>query len=140
VPDQNGNNFSQVKTGDTKFVSEGLRDFFLHRDLGIAEATSGKVIAQQVKAKFAPEDCTGWHHHVAVFHIVYMFEGWARLMYGTEETLVAAGNCVRHRPNNGRPQIIFHIPSHQRIAMKTAIRRTSQSTNAPKAAPVLVFG
>ena len=31
-----------------------------------------------------------------------------------------------------------HIIS-QRIAMKTAIRRTSQPTNAPKAAPVLVF-
>ena len=36
--------FSHVKPGDTQFRSEGLRDFFTYRDLGIAEATGGKVI------------------------------------------------------------------------------------------------
>ena len=29
--------FSHVKPGDTQFVPGGLRDFFLYRDLGIAE-------------------------------------------------------------------------------------------------------
>lgn len=66
MPDQNGNNFSHIKPGDTKFESEGLRDFFLYRDLGIADATSGKVIAQLVKANFAPKDGTGWHHRLCV--------------------------------------------------------------------------
>ena len=92
------NKFSHVKPGDTAFKAEGLRDFFLYRDLGIADATGGKVIAQLVKANIAPKDGTGWHHHVADFHIVYMLKGWARFMYGTEETLVAAGDCVHQRP------------------------------------------
>jgi quercetin dioxygenase-like cupin family protein len=90
--------FSHIKPGDTEFKGEGLRDFFLYRDLGIAAATSGKVMAQLVKANFAPKDGTGWHHHVADFHIVYMLKGWARFMYGDQETLVAAGDCVHQRP------------------------------------------
>ena len=64
--------FSRIKPGDTQFVPGGLRDFFLYRDLGIAEATNGKVIAHLVKANRAPETGTGWHKHEADFQIVIM--------------------------------------------------------------------
>lgn len=90
--------FSHVKEGDTPFVSEGLRDFFLYRDLGITAATGGKVIAQLVRANMAPEAGTGWHRHVADFHIVIMLKGWARFMYEDKDTLVEAGDCVHQRP------------------------------------------
>ena len=90
--------FSHVKPEETKFRSEGLRDFFLYRDLGIADATHGKVIAQLVKANEAPEKGTGWHRHEADFHIVIMLKGWARFMYEDKDTLVAAGDCVHQRP------------------------------------------
>ena len=90
--------FSHVKPGDTEFKGGGLRDFFLYRDLGIADATHGRVLAQLVKANLPPQDGTGWHHHVADFHIVIMLKGWARFMYGDQETLVAAGDCVHQRP------------------------------------------
>jgi len=33
------------QAGDTHYKAGGLRDFFLYRDLGIAGATNGKVIA-----------------------------------------------------------------------------------------------
>ena len=42
--------FSHVKPGDTEFKGGGLRDFFLYRDLGIADATGGQVICHLVKA------------------------------------------------------------------------------------------
>jgi quercetin dioxygenase-like cupin family protein len=90
--------FSHVKPGDTKFLSGGLRDFFSYRDLGIADATNGKVVAQLVRANEAPQDGTGWHYHEADFHIVIMLKGWARFMYEDKETLVAAGDCVHQRP------------------------------------------
>ena len=90
--------FSHVKPGDTDFKEGGLRDFFLYRDLGVAEATAGKVLAQLVRANAAPEKGTGWHYHGAEFHIVYMLKGWARFMYGDLETLVNAGDCVHQRP------------------------------------------
>ena len=40
------NMFAHVKPGDTPWVGEGLRDFFLYRDLGVAIATGGRVLAQ----------------------------------------------------------------------------------------------
>jgi len=90
--------FSHVKPDATPWRGEGLRDFFLYRDLGIAEATHGKVIAHLVKANNAPEKGTGWHRHEAEFQIVLMLKGWARFMYEDQETLVEAGDCVHQRP------------------------------------------
>jgi quercetin dioxygenase-like cupin family protein len=90
--------FSHVKPGETPWRSHGLRDFFLYRDLGVAGATGGRVIAQLVKANEAPEKGTGWHRHEAEFHVVFMTKGWAKFMYENEEHLVSAGDCVHQRP------------------------------------------
>ena len=90
--------FSHVKPGDTQWKEGGLRDFFLYRDLGVAAATHGKVIAHLVKANAPPEEGTGWHYHVADFQIVIMTKGWARFMYGDKEYLVEAGDCVHQKP------------------------------------------
>ena len=96
--DKTATTFSHVKPGDTEWTGGGLRDFFLYRDLGIAKATNGKVIAHLVKANMAPEKGTGWHIHVSDFQIVYMTKGWAKFIYDGKETLVEAGDCVHQRP------------------------------------------
>jgi quercetin dioxygenase-like cupin family protein len=96
--DKTSTKFSHVKPGDTPWRSDGLRDFFLYKDLGVAAATNGAVIAHLVKANMAPEKGTGWHQHEAEFHIVLMLKGWAKFMYENEEHLVAAGDCVHQRP------------------------------------------
>ncbi|WP_034995950.1 cupin domain-containing protein [Beijerinckia mobilis] len=92
------NLFSHNKPGDTEFRTDGLRDFFSYRDLGVADATGGRVLVQVVKANKAPEKGTGWHIHEAQFHVVIMLKGWARFMYGDKETLVSAGDCVHQQP------------------------------------------
>jgi quercetin dioxygenase-like cupin family protein len=92
------NYFSHIKAQDTKFTKGGLRDFFVYRDLGIAEATGGRVVAQLVRANAEPKAGTGWHIHRAQFHIVYMIKDWARFMYEENETLVSAGDCVHQKP------------------------------------------
>ena len=94
------NLFSHVKPDDTGWRTDGLRSFFLYRDLGVADATGGRVIAQLVKAnpEFPPEAGTGWHQHVADFHIVFMTKGWAKFMYGDKKHLVSAGDCVHQQP------------------------------------------
>jgi hypothetical protein len=75
--------FSHVKPDDTEFTGGGLRDFFLYRDLGIADATGGQVICHLVKANpdLPPVDGTGWHRHECDFQIVIM-------------TKSAAGDCA----------------------------------------------
>jgi hypothetical protein len=92
VKSPRGTTFSHVKPQDTVFRGDGLRDFFLYRDLGTAAATGGKVIAQLVMAHYAPERGTGWHRHEADFHIEIMRRGWA-------------GDCVHQRP--GVRQYLF---------------------------------
>ena len=69
--------FSHVKPGDTDYKGGGLRDFFLYRDLGIADATGGQVICHLVKANpdRPPEEGTGWHRHECDFQIVIMMTG-----------------------------------------------------------------
>ena len=98
MPDHTAKTFSHIKPADTYFEKGGLRDFFLYRDLGVAEATKGKVIAHLVKANMAPETGTGWHRHDADFQIVIMTKGWARFMYEDKPTLVEAGDVVHQRP------------------------------------------
>lgn len=104
-----GTAFSHVQPGHTVFRGDGLRDFFLYRDLGVAAATQGKVLAQRVIAHNAPEKGTGWHRHGADFHIVVMLRGWARFMYEDPETLVAAGDRVHQRPGV-RHDLLDHSP------------------------------
>ena len=58
------------------------------------------MIAQLVKANpdRPPEHGTGWHKHVADFHIVIMNKGWARFMYNDQEHLVSAGDRLHQQP------------------------------------------
>src|SRR5258708_28550455 len=97
------NKFSHVKPGDTEFTSEGLRDFFLYRDLGIAAATGGQVICHLVKANadMPPGDGTGWHRHDRDFQILIMMEGWARVLYEDKPTLGPARPVVHQSPGLG---------------------------------------
>jgi quercetin dioxygenase-like cupin family protein len=98
MTDAGATDFSHVKLTDTAYVDGGLRGFFQYRDLGIAAATHGKVVAHLVRAKLPPTDGTGWHKHIADFQIVIMVKGWAKFMYGDKVTLVEAGDCVHQQP------------------------------------------
>ena len=126
--------FSHVKPGDTTFRSDGLRDFFIYRDLGIADATAGKVIAQLVRANNAPEKGTGWHRHEADFHIVIMLKGWARFMYEDQNTLVSAGDCVHQRP--GIVHYLFdYSPDMEYLEVVGPADFTSTDATGPCAVP-----
>ena len=126
--------FSHVKPGDIAWKSGGLRDFFLYKDLGIAAATGGKVIAHLVKANEAPEQGTGWHRHEAEFHIVYMLKGWAKFMYEDRETLVSAGDCVQQRP--GIVHFLYdYSPDMEYLEVVGPADFTSIDMPAPAAVP-----
>src|SRR6266404_5350954 len=105
--------FSHVKPGDTEFTGGGLRDFFLYRDLGIADATDGQVICHLVKAnpEMPPEDGTGWHRHECDFQIVIMTKGWARFMYEDKLTLVQ-GRRRRAPAAGDRALSVRLLPGH----------------------------
>ncbi|HEY1611733.1 MAG TPA: cupin domain-containing protein [Paraburkholderia sp.] len=134
MPTETATRFSHVKPQDTSFEGGGLRDFFLYRDLGIAAATHGKVVAQLVRANLAPEQGTGWHRHEAEFHIVIMLKGWARFMYGENETLVEAGDCVHQSP--GIPHYLFdYSPDMEYLEIVGPADFKSIDVEAPCAVP-----
>ena len=93
-----GTKFSHNTPNDTKFLPDGLREFFEYRDLGVKDATHGNVLAHITRAKKAPVEGTGWHYHTASFQIVYMLKGWAKFMYEDQVTLVNTGDCVHQKP------------------------------------------
>lgn len=131
---ENTTTFSHNKPGDTEFESGGLRDFFLYRDLGIANATNGNVIAQIVRANEAPEKGTGWHRHEANFHFFYMLKGWAKFMYEDKETLVSAGDCVYQNP--GLNHFLFdYSPDMEYLEVVSPADFGSVPVEAPCAAP-----
>jgi quercetin dioxygenase-like cupin family protein len=95
--------FSHQKANapEAKYLGEGLRAFFVYRDMGIIDATHGRLRVQLVRAARRSSEAkggTGYHIHTADVHVVYMLRGWARFVYDGVDTLVETGDCVHQRP------------------------------------------
>lgn len=77
----------------------GLRGHFAYRDLGVAAATRGKVLAQVIKAAEPCGEPGDTHRHALDFHMVYMLKGWARMRFeGVGEVRLEAGACWYQEP------------------------------------------
>jgi quercetin dioxygenase-like cupin family protein len=77
----------------------GLRAFFEYRDLGIKEATAGKVVAHVIRAIPGVQAMPQRHHHEVEFQMVYVLKGWIRFDYeGVGEVTLTAGTCVHQPP------------------------------------------
>lgn len=59
----------------------GRRDFFKYRELGVTEATGGRMRAQITSATQGLGRPTGWHYHVCEHQMVYMLKGWVDLEF-----------------------------------------------------------
>jgi quercetin dioxygenase-like cupin family protein len=93
---------------DEAEFSGGLRGFFEYRDLGIKEATDGKVGAHVIRAIPGKHAVGDKHIHNLDFQMVYVLKGWVKLWYeGTGEVTLKTGSCV-HQPPGIRHQEIAH--------------------------------
>ena len=92
---------------DAEF-SGGLRGFFEYRDLGIKEATNGKVGAHVIRAVPGEHAAGDKHTHTLEFQMVYVLKGWVKFWYeGTGEVMLKAGSCV-HQPPGIKHQELAH--------------------------------
>ena len=82
---------------DARF-ERGLRAFFEYRDLGISEATGGKVQAHVIRA--VPDSFSGRPHlHHTSFQLVYVLKGWIEFEYeGKGIVRLEAGSSVYQPP------------------------------------------
>ena len=83
---------------DGKFVGGGLREDQEYRDLGIGEATHGRMRVMHVRARKHMDYGTGWHRHTVDLQFVYVLKGWVRMQCGDNRIEVLhAGDSV-HMP------------------------------------------
>ncbi|MGE4048088.1 MAG: cupin domain-containing protein [Acetobacteraceae bacterium] len=59
----------------------GRRSFFKYRELGVTEASNGRMRAQVTSATQGLGRPTGWHYHVCEQQFVYMLKGWVDLEF-----------------------------------------------------------
>jgi quercetin dioxygenase-like cupin family protein len=86
----------------------GLRPFFEYRDLGIAQATDGRVVAHVIRAVPGAGFSSQPHLHRTSFQLVYVLQGWIEFDYaGQGRVRLEAGSCV-HQPPGIRHQELGH--------------------------------
>jgi quercetin dioxygenase-like cupin family protein len=85
---------------DSQFES-GLRKFFDYRDLGIKDATDGRVVAHVIRAAKGAEFSGQPHLHTTAFQMVYVLKGWVDFEYEGQPgvTRLEAGSCVYQPPS-----------------------------------------
>ena len=77
----------------------GLRSFFEYRDLGIRQATQGRVAAHVIRAAAGQAFSSQPHRHDTEFQLVYVLKGWIEFEYeGQGAVRLVAGSCVYQPP------------------------------------------
>ena len=81
---------------DGRFHREGPRSFVEYRDLGMADATGGRISGKHIRAIQPFSEETGWHWHDMTAHFVYVLKGWVKFRFdGVDEAVtVFAGACL----------------------------------------------
>ena len=78
----------------------GLRSYLRYRDLGIKEATGGRVMAHIIRATEPCEGAMGYHSHDLDFQMNYLIKGWARIyLEDIGEIRVEEGDVWYQVPN-----------------------------------------
>jgi quercetin dioxygenase-like cupin family protein len=77
----------------------GLRAFFEYRDLGIRQATDGRVVAHVIRAAGRTDISSQPHLHDTQFQFVYVLKGWIEFEYeGQGVVRLEAGSSVYQPP------------------------------------------
>jgi quercetin dioxygenase-like cupin family protein len=90
--------FVATHSRDAKF-ERGLRAFFEYRDLGLRQATDGRVVAHVIRAAGGSEFSSQPHQHDTQFQFVYVLKGWIEFEYeGQGVVRLEAGSSVYQPP------------------------------------------
>ena len=121
----------------TAFKGGGLRGFFEYRDLGIKDATKGRIGAHVIRAaRIGPKKDrlkgSGSHTHALEFQMVYVLKGWVRFEYeGFGAVKLKAGSCV-YQPPGIRHREIEHSPDVEMIEITAPAEFETRDAALPK--------
>src|SRR6058998_4121918 len=74
-----------VPLEDRRFHRDGPRANVEYRDLGMAEASGGRIGAKHIRAIQPFVEETGWHWHDMTAHFVYVLRGWLTFRFAGVE-------------------------------------------------------
>ena len=116
-----------------RFEKRGLRNYFEYRDLGIARATRGKVVAHVIRARPGKAPHGQWHRHDTDVQFVYVLKGSAVFEYeGVDKVKMKAGSCF-YQPPGIRHREISHSRNLQMIEVVAPARFQTVSMDKPAA-------
>jgi quercetin dioxygenase-like cupin family protein len=123
--------FSASHAKNAVFRDGALRSCFEYRDLGIDDATGGKMMAHVIRAKPDAHQGFGWHKHNLDFQIYYVLKGWVKFDYeGVGEVVAEAGSCV-HQPPGIRHAEIDHSDDLELIEITLPAEFETVETETP---------
>jgi len=119
--------------GEATF-DRGLRAFFAYRDLGIREATGGRVVAHVIRAAEGADFAGVPHLHDTTFQLVYVLKGWIEFEYaGVGRVRLEAGSCV-HQPPRIRHREIAHSDDVEMLEIVMPADFATEEVDAVEAA------
>jgi len=88
--------FVLIPLEDSRFHRDGPRANVEYRDLGMADASDGRISARHIRAIQPFDQETGWHWHDMTAHFVYVLRGWVEFRFDgiSESVTVVAGSCL----------------------------------------------
>ena len=88
--------------------TDGLREIFEYRDLGVKAGTNGDFVAHIIRAngKKMTDEVQHWHVHDCTFQFVMVLNGWAEFEYeGLGVKRIEKGDCINQRPGIAHREI-----------------------------------
>ena len=86
--------FVVAKKAEATYVP-GRREWMKYRELGVTEASGGRIRAQVTSATQGLSAPTGWHVHLCEGQFVYMLDGWVDLEFaGGKVVRIAEGDSM----------------------------------------------
>ena len=88
--------FNLLPFSEEDFTKDGPRADAEYRDLGLDQATNGRIGAKHIRALKPFDQETGWHWHDMTGHFVYILKGWISFRYEGIADLVTVhvGGCL----------------------------------------------
>ena len=83
APDKGSKAYQFVvsRSKGAEYETDGLREEFVYRDLGLADASNGDFHAHIIKAKHLHGGHNGLHRHVVGLQFAMVLKGWVSFYY-----------------------------------------------------------
>jgi len=121
--------FTVSHARDAAFVA-GLRSFFEYRDLGIKDATEGRVAAHVIRAVPGAPFNGAPHRHGVTFQLVYVLKGWVEFEYEGQGVMrLEPGSCV-HQPPGIRHREVGHSDNLEMLEIVMPADYATQEVDA----------